>query len=111
MTGDTAHPEAQCPVLRCPPDCRYYWPPRFDLETALIEFTVQVYHDHVACLYQLSAFGGKDMVVVWNWRSGQVVKVNSPLNPHLLSISETVFYFRSSVHPYPIKDNTPTCHF
>ena len=76
MTGNRFHPDAQVPVLRCPPECEGYWPARSDLEEADIEFTVQIYYDLIACLYQLSPFDGRDMVVVWNWKTGQVVKVN-----------------------------------
>lgn len=76
MTGNSAHPEAENSILRCSPICKPYWPERQDLEAALIEFTVQVYYDWVACLYQLSPYGGKDMVIVWNWRSGEIVKVD-----------------------------------
>lgn len=74
--GDSYHPEAENPILQCPPECTSYWPEGVDLEDALIEFTVQVYYDRVACLYQLSPFGGKDMIVVWNWRTGKIIKVS-----------------------------------
>ena len=76
MTGDSTHPDSDVHSLRCPPECIDYWPDRAELADALVEFTVQVYYDRVACLYQLSTFGGKDMVVVWNWRSGEVLKVS-----------------------------------
>lgn len=118
MTDESPHPGASLPILQVPRTCSEYWPDRLDLEAALVEFTVQVYHDRVACLYQLSSYGGRDMVVVWNWRSGDVVKVGVVFQDNayvyavqneMLDTDFPTFIHRSSILLQ--QDNTQICHF